>query len=279
MPPFFRIQKEPTMLVSFLVYLLGGAVAGVLAGLLGVGGGIVIVPMLVEVFRAQGMPAAHIMHMALGTSLASIMFTSVASFMAHHRRGAVDWSVVRNITPGIITGTLFGSWVASLLSTGFLKGFFALFLFYVAAQMLLDIKPKGGRNLPGLPGLFGVGNVIGLVSALVGIGGGTLSVPFLVWCNMTMHTAVGASAAIGFPIALSGCLGNIVTGWKAADLPAMSLGYVYLPATVGLAAASMFTAKHGARLAHALPVSKLKKIFAALLLAMGTRMLWSLLAN
>ena len=207
MPPFFRIQKEPTMLVSFLVYLLGGAVAGVLAGLLGVGGGIVIVPMLVEVFRAQGMPAAHIMHMALGTSLASIMFTSVASFMAHHRRGAVDWSVVRNITPGIITGTLFGSWVASLLSTGFLKGFFALFLFYVAAQMLLDIKPKGGRNLPGLPGLFGVGNVIGLV------------------------------------------------------------------------AASMFTAKHGARLAHALPVSKLKKIFAALLLAMGTRMLWSLLAS
>ena len=165
----------------WLMYVALGAFAGVLAGLLGVGGGLVIVPVLTFIFTAQHLPDAHILHLALGTSLASIMFTSVSSLRAHHQRGAVDWMVVRRISLGIMVGTLGGSWVAAQLSTRFLKAFFVVFLYYVATQMLLNIKPKPHRQLPGMTALFGVGGVIGGVSSLVGIGGGSLSVPFLTW--------------------------------------------------------------------------------------------------
>ncbi|HXV21903.1 MAG TPA: sulfite exporter TauE/SafE family protein, partial [Desulfuromonadales bacterium] len=224
---------------------------------------------------AQHLPDTYILHLALGTSLASIMFTSVSSFRAHHARGAVNWQVVRTISVGILTGTLFGSWVAAQLTTNFLKGFFILFLYYVALQMLLNIRPKPSRTLPGSGGMFGVGNVIGGVSSLVGIGGGSLSVPFLTWCNLPMHNAVGTSAAIGFPIAVAGAVGYVINGLAAASLPDGSLGFVYLPALAGVALASIFTAPIGARLAHSLPVSQLKKIFALLLIVMGSKMLLS----
>jgi uncharacterized membrane protein YfcA len=233
------------------------------------------VPILTFIFTAQGLPAEHILHLALGTSLASIMFTSVSSLRAHHARGAVDWLVVRRITPGILAGTFFGSWVAAQLSTRFLKGFFVVFLYYVALQMLLNIRPKPHRQLPGRLALFGVGGAIGGVSSLVGIGGGSMSVPFLVWCNVTMHNAIGTSAAIGFPIALAGAAGYLINGLPVA-LPPHSLGYIYLPALTGVAAASIVTAPLGARLAHSLPIAGLKKIFALLLIVMGTKMLLSL---
>lgn len=261
---------------TWIIYMVLGSVAGVLAGLLGVGGGLVIVPMLNFAFAYQDFSPHVIQHMALGTSLGTIIFTSISSFRAHHKRGAVNWSIVKSITPGILTGTFFGAWVAAQLSTGFLKGFFAVFLLYVGTQMLLDIKPKGGRQTPGTAGMFGVGNVIGLVSALVGIGGGTLSVPFMVWCNLTMHNAVGTSSAIGLPIAVAGALGYLVQGWSVPDLPGPHLGYLYIPALVGIAAVSMFTAPFGARLAHSLPVPKLKKVFAVLLYAMAAKMIWGL---
>lgn len=260
---------------AWLLYLALGAFAGVLAGLLGVGGGLIIVPILTFIFTYQGMPPEHILHLALGTSLASIMFTSVSSLRAHHKRGAVDWSVVRRITPGIMIGTFMGSWVAAQLSTRFLKAFFVVFLYYVATQMLLDIKPKPHRQLPGSAAMFGVGGAIGAVSSLVGIGGGSMSVPFLTWCNVVMHTAVGTSAAIGFPIALAGAAGYLING-LGANLPKLTLGFIYLPALVGVAAASIFTAPLGARLAHSLPVGRLKKAFALLLLFMGSKMLLSL---
>lgn len=260
---------------AWLLYLSLGAFAGVLAGLLGVGGGLVIVPILTFIFTAQGLPGEHILHLALGTSLASIMFTSVSSLRAHHARGAVDWLVVRRITPGILAGTFFGSWVAAQLSTRFLKGFFVVFLYYVALQMLLNIRPKPHRQLPGRLALFGVGGAIGGVSSLVGIGGGSMSVPFLVWCNVTMHNAIGTSAAIGFPIALAGAAGYLINGLPVA-LPPHSFGYIYLPALTGVAAASIVTAPLGARLAHSLPIAGLKKIFALLLIVMGTKMLLSL---
>ncbi|OGU16392.1 MAG: hypothetical protein A2076_03145 [Geobacteraceae bacterium GWC2_53_11] len=260
----------------WLMYIALGAFAGVLAGLLGVGGGLVIVPVLTFIFTAQHMPDSHILHLALGTSLASIMFTSVSSLRAHHLRGAVDWVVVRRISLGIMAGTFGGSWVAAQLSTRFLKGFFVVFLYYVATQMLLNIKPKPHRQLPGLPAMFGVGGVIGCVSSLVGIGGGSLSVPFLTWCNVAIHRAIGTSAAIGFPIALAGAAGYVVNG-LSAPLPPHSLGFVYLPALTGIAAASVATAPLGAKLAHSLPIDKLKKIFALLLIVMGTKMLVSLL--
>ncbi|MEW5773271.1 MAG: sulfite exporter TauE/SafE family protein [Thermodesulfobacteriota bacterium] len=264
------------MLSILLAYAAVGGVAGILAGLFGIGGGLVIVPMLVFAFTRQGVPQDIMMQAALATSMASIMFTAVSSFLAHHRRGAVRWDIVRRIAAGILLGAFLGSAVASRLPTAFLKGFFVLFLYYVAYSLLLGRKPKPSRQLPGNAGMFGMGNLIGVVSSWVGIGGGTLSVPFMLWCNVPPHTAVGTSAAIGFPIAVAGTVGYVVNGLHAAGLPDWSLGFVYLPALAGIVAASVLTAPLGVRLAHALPVDRLKKAFAVLLLVVATRMAWGL---
>lgn len=265
--------RTEIIMTYILLYLALGAFAGLLAGLLGVGGGLVIVPILTFIFTAQQMPAPFILHLALGTSLASIMFTSISSLRAHHGRGAVNWQVFRSITPGILVGTLLGSWVAAQLSTHFLKVFFVLFLYYVALQMLLNVKPKPSRQLPGTGGMFGMGGVIGGVSSLVGIGGGSMSVPFLTWCNVSLHNAIGTSAAIGFPIAFAGAVGYVANGLAVKSLPHYSFGFVYLPALLGIAVVSILTAPFGARLAHSLPVAQLKRFFAFLLIVMGTKML------
>jgi uncharacterized protein len=254
------------------MYIALGGVAGILAGLLGVGGGIVIVPALTFIFTAQRLSPEYTVHLAVGTSLATILFTSVASSRAHHGRGAVDWPIVRSISPGIVVGTLAGSWVAAQMTTRFLKGFFVAFIAYVALQMLLDIRPKPSRSLPGGMTVTGVGGIIGGISSLVGIGGGSMSVPFLVWCNVAMHRAIGTSAAIGFPIAAAGAAGYVANGF-AMPLPPLCVGFVYLPALVGVACASFITAPLGARMAHRLPVGGLKKIFAVLLLATGAKLL------
>ncbi len=262
---------------ALLLYLFLGSFAGILAGLLGVGGGIVIVPMLTFAFTIQHFPDAHMHHVALGTSLATIMFTSVASLRAHHAHGAVNWQVVRQITPGIFIGTIIGSWVVAQLGATFLKAFFVVFLFYVALQMILDIRPKTTRQLPNKWAVSGVGTFIGGISSMVGIGGGTLSTPFLIWCNFPFRSAIGTSAAIGFPIALSGTIGYIINGWNVQNLPPNCVGFINLPALAGVAVASFITAPFGARLAHTLPVPRLKKIFAFLLIATGTKMLITLL--
>ncbi len=265
------------MFETILIYSGVGAVAGILAGLFGIGGGLVIVPMLVYLFGRQGMTPEVIMHVALGTSMASIMFTAVSSFMAHHRRGAVDWSIVRRIVIGILIGTFLGSRVAAAMPTVALKTFFVIFLIWVAWRILASSKTTASRGLPGRWGMFGVGNGIGVVSSWVGIGGGTLSVPFMLWCGVPAHTAVGTSAAIGLPIAIAGSVGYIVNGLAATGLPEWSLGFVYLPALVGIVVLSVFTAPLGVRLAHSLPVPRLKKAFAVLLLVVAARMAWGLL--
>jgi len=259
------------------LYLLVGAIAGVLAGLLGIGGGLVIVPMLTFVFTSQGIAHEHILHMALGTSLASILFTSVSSMVSHHKRGAVVWSVVFRITPGILVGTFAGAWIASMLSTNFLKGFFGVFLIYVGTQMLLGIKPKPTRDIPATGGIFCAGSIIGVFSSLVGIGGGTLSVPFLAWCNTKIHRAIGTSSAIGFPIAIAGTLGYIINGLGVPGLPSMSLGFINLTALMGIVATSVLTAPFGVKLAHSLPIDNLKRIFAVLLYIVGVKMLASII--
>ncbi|MDR3630666.1 MAG: sulfite exporter TauE/SafE family protein [Desulfocapsaceae bacterium] len=260
-----------------MMYFAVGLISGLLAGLLGVGGGLVIVPMLIFCFTKQGIPSGLIMHMALGTSLACIIFTSISSFMSHHRRGAVDWAIVKRLIPGILIGTFLGTMVASRLSTGFLKAFFCVFLYSVATQMLLNKKAKASRELPGNIGMFGVGSTIGLASALVGIGGGSLSVPFMMWCNVAAHRAIGTSAAIGFPIAIAGAVGYAVNNPGAASMPPYSLGYVYLPAMLFIVCFSVLTAPLGAKLAHALPVDKLKRIFALFLYVVATKMLWNVI--
>lgn len=254
-----------------------GLIGGLLAGLLGVGGGLVIVPLLIFCFTKQSVQNEVIMHLALGTSLASIIFTSISSFIAHHKRGAVDWSIVKQITPGIIIGTFVGTIVAAMLSTEFLKFFFCVFLYSIATQMVANRKPKASRELPSSTGVSAVGSVIGIASSLVGIGGGSLSVPFMLWCNVTAHKAIGTSAAIGFPIALTGTFGYIVNNLDVAGLPPYSLGYVYLPALLFTVCFSVLTAPLGAKLAHTLPVEKLKKIFAIFLYVVATKMVWDLL--
>ncbi len=264
------------MLASFLLFILFGAVAGVLAGLLGIGGGLVIVPILVFTLPSLGAPDAHLMNLALGTSLASIIFTSISSLRSHNKRGAVRWDVFWPISPGILAGTFIGALSTAWMPTHILKGIFLVFLYYAAGNMLFGRKPKASRQLPAAPGMVAAGGVIGFVSSLVGIGGGTLSVPFLAMCNIEMHTAIGTAAAIGLPIALAGTAGNIWGGWSATGLPGFSIGFVYLPGLIGIVSASMLTAPLGAKLAHRLPVAQLKKIFAVLLLVVATKMLISI---
>ena len=261
----------------WLSYPLLGVVVGFFAGLLGVGGGAIMVPVLTSLFVAQGFPVQVVVHLALGTSMAAIVITSLSSLRAHHRHGAVRWEIVRAITPGILLGTFAATFVASRVNSLPLALFFVCFMTYVAVQMLVNIKPKPSRELPGPFGMSVVGAGIGGVSALVAIGGGSLSVPFMTWCNVKAHDAIGTSAAIGLPIALAGTVGYLVNGWGAAQAPAATLGFIYLPALVLVSSASFFTAPVGARLAHRLPVPVLKKIFAAVLLSLCAKMLYSLL--
>lgn len=259
------------MLMYWLCYGLTGVLTGIFAGLFGVGGGLIVVPILTILFTAQQMPEAHVLHLAIGTSLASILFTSLSSMHAHHGHGAVEWTIVRKISIGILAGAFLGSWLAAQLSTRFLKIFFVLFLFYVSVRLLLNVKPSPGKQY-GAAGIFGVGSLIGAVSSLVGIGGGTMSVPFLLRCNVSMHNAIGTSAAIGFPIALAGAVGYAIQGSKASGLPVNTLGFIYLPALLAVSLASITTAPLGAKLAHHLPVVMLKKVFAGLLVILGIKM-------
>ena len=254
-------------------YLAVGAFVGFFAGLLGVGGGLVTVPALAMIFSAQHFAADHVLHLALGTSMAAILFTSISSLREHHRHGAVIWTVVRDITPGILIGTALGTVLARQVSTRALAIFFAAFVVFVAVQMMFNLKPRPSRQLPGRLAVAGVGAGIGAVSSLAAIGGGTLTVPFLTWCNVKVHNAIGTSAAVGFPIALGGAVGYIVNGLSVAELPQWSLGFVYLPALAWLVASSMLTAPLGARTAHRLPVPTLKRIFAGVLVLLSAKML------
>jgi len=265
------------MLQDLVFYLLGGAAAGVLAGLFGVGGGTILVPVLLLLFGHSGVPQELWMHMAVGTSLAVIVLNAVSSIRAHHRRGAVRWPIVWGLTPGVVLGALGGAWIADGLTSRTLGLIFAIFLLLVGLQLLTARQPKPQRQLPGFAGLAGAGGVIGVVSALVGIGGGSLTVPFLAWCNVAMAQAVATSAAVGLPIAIAGAVGFIVTGLSHAGLPAWSLGYIYLPAFIGMAGAGMATAPLGARLAHALPAQRLKQAFGAFLLLVSARMFYVML--
>ncbi|HOP63931.1 MAG TPA: sulfite exporter TauE/SafE family protein [Spirochaetota bacterium] len=264
-------------MLVILSYLLVGSMVGVLAGLLGVGGGVVIVPALTMVFTFQGLPEEYIHHMALGTSLATIVFTSFSSIRAHHKRGAVIWTIVFRIAPGILIGTFSGAWIASQLSSYFLKVFFMFFLIYSAVHILIGIKPEATRDLPGGFWVSGVGVIIGVLSSFVGIGGGVMSVAFMTWCNVNMHKAVGTSSAIGFPLAVSGAAGYILSGLSVTGLPGDALGFVHLTALAGISSASILTAPIGARLAHSLPVNALKRVFACFLIVIAARMAWGFL--
>jgi len=260
----------------WLSYPLLGAFAGFIAGLFGVGGGLTLVPLLFMLYSAQDFPQEHVMHLALGTSMATIVFTSIASMRAHHAHGVVRWDIVRSMAAGLVVGTLGGSLIASHVPTRPLAMIFTVIVYYASAQMMLNFAPKPMRVLPGAAGLFLAGLVIGLVSSVVSAGGGFMSIPFIVWNNVAIHAAVGTSAALGFPIAVAGVIGYVASGWSAGGLPPYSLGYVYLPGFVGVVALSFVTAPLGARLAHLLSVKQLKRVFGGFLALLATKMLFTL---
>lgn len=245
--------------------ILMGACAGYLAGLMGIGGGMIMVPFMAFILTAKGFPADYVVKMAVATSLATICFTSLSSVRAHHQRGAVLWPVVKLLAPGILLGSLIGAQIAVALPTKILSTLFALFVAFSATQMFLDRKPKPTRTLPGGLGMFGMGNLIGLLSSLVGAGGAFVSVPFMTWCNVKIHEAVGTSSALGFPIALAGTLGYIWAGQDMPNMPPGSVGYLYVPGLVFIALASMSTAPLGARTAHRMDIRPLKRVFAVAL--------------
>ena len=273
--PLSRLLSN--MLTIILLYLLCGATAGFLSGLIGIGGGLVVVPLLNMIFRLQNdIPPDMIMHLAVGTSLSSILFTAVSSARSHARLDGVRWDYVRGLTPAIVLGTLCAAWLASRMSTIGLRAFFVVFLIAIATQMLLDFYPHPRKTIPGRVALAGAGFTIGGVSSLVGLGGGSMSVPFLCWCGVDMRQAVGTSAALSWPIAVAGTLGFIVVGWGDPGLPDWTLGYIDIPATLGIACSSVFFAPLGVRVAHAVSVPALRKFFAIFLYVTAGEMLWNL---
>ncbi|MDY0205256.1 MAG: sulfite exporter TauE/SafE family protein [Pseudomonas sp.] len=255
--------------MEFALYLLLGAAAGVLAGLFGVGGGLIIVPVLVFSFSTQGFAPEILTHLAVGTSLATIVFTSINSIREHHRRGAVQWDLFRWLTPGILGGAAVGGVTAALINGPLLQKFIGVFAITIAIQLALNLTPKAVRPQPQRPELIAAGGVIGWASAIFGIGGGSLTVPFLIWRSVAVQKAVATSAACGFPIAVAGAVVFMVTGWNESQLPPWSAGFVYLPALLGIALTSVFFARFGAKLAHQLSPVLLKRLFALLLTVVG----------
>lgn len=259
------------------LYFAAGAFVGFLAGLLGIGGGMTLVPVLASMFAAQHFAPDHVVHLALGTGMASIMFTSSASVRAHHRLGGVDWSLVKRVGPAMVVGTLLSTALSGWVPQRALALAFGVIVYAGATQILLGRKPSAARTLPGTPALLAIGVVIGAICGLVSAGGAFLTVPFMLFCGVSMTTAIGTGAALGVPVAVMGTLGYVFSGWSVPGLPSMAVGFVYLPALVGLVAGSVLTAPLGARTAHRLPLGILRKVFACLLYALATKMLWTYL--
>lgn len=258
-----------------IAYALTGAVVGFLAGLLGIGGGMTLVPVFSAMFQAQSLSVDHTVHLALATAMASVVFTSSSSVLAHHRLGSVDWSIVRRMAPGMVAGSLLSTLAAGWLSQRVLALGFALIVYGGATQMLLGRKPAPGRTLPGPLPMTALGLGIGVICGLVSAGGAFLTVPLMLAWGVAMRMAIGTAAAVGVPVAVVGMAGYVISGWRVPNLPEYSLGFVYLPALLAIVAASVLTAPFGARLAHRLPVATMKRVFALLLYLLATKMVVS----
>ena len=266
------MMLEPLLVVELALLGLG---TGFLAGLLGIGGGMLMVPFITIILTNRSVPADLAIKMAIATSMATIMFTSLSSVRAHHQRGAVRWDIVKRLSPGIVMGSIVGSLgVFALLKGAYLSIFFALFVSFSATQMLLKRKPKPSRQLPGTAGQLAAGSLIGFLSGLVGAGGAFISVPFMTWCNISIQNAVATSAALGFPIALANATGFAISGQSVQNLPEASFGYIWLPALTVIAICSVMTAPLGAKAAHSMEVGKLRCVFASVLYMLATYMLF-----
>ena len=264
------MDLQPQIIIELALL---GTCTGFLAGLLGIGGGMVMVPFITFMLSHRGVEDDLAVKMAIATSMATIIFTSISSVRAHHKRGAVRWDLVKGLAPGIVLGSMLGSvGVFALLKGSYLAVFFGLFVGFSATQMFLDKKPAPSRQVPGFAGQLAAGGGIGFLSGLVGAGGGFISVPFMTWCNVAIHNAVATSAALGFPIAVANVLGYIWSGLALEGLPEGAFGYIWLPALGVIAMCSVITAPLGAKAAHNLPVKKLKRVFASMLYLLAAYM-------
>ena len=262
---------EPTLIAAFLAL---GTVVGFLAGLLGIGGGMTMVPLLTFVFTRQGLPPEHVVQIAIATATATILFTSTASVREHQRHHAILWSVVAGMAPGLIIGSLVGPLIVGAMSTPVVSGFFAVFVAAAATNIWIDRQPKPTHRLPGRGGLIAVGAVISVISSMVGAGGAFLTVPFMAACNVPTRNCVATAAAIGLPVAATATAGFIIAGLRETGLPPHTIGYVHVPALLVIVAASIVSAPFGARAAHRWPVKMLKRVFAIVLYALAAYMLW-----
>ncbi len=261
------------MITILVTCALTGLVAGFLAGLLGIGGGLVIVPLLMIVFSTQGCAPEVVVPLALGTSLASIIFTSLSSLHAHHELGAVDWPIFKTMLPGIAFGSLLGAAVVSHVPANVLRDIFITYALLAAIQMLVNMQPKPATGAPGRLGIIFTGGIVGGTSMLAGIGGALITVPFMLRNNVPARIAIGTSAAIGLPVALAGTIGYVTAGMHSEYLPEYAVGFVHLPALAAIVVASMLSAPLGARISQRLPVAVLKRIFAGVLLVTAGKML------
>lgn len=260
-------------MIWFAVYVGAGAVIGLLAGMLGIGGGMTLVPILAALFTAQGFAPNHVVHLALATAMASIVFTSASSVREHYRLGGVDFDIVKRLASGMIVGSLLATLASGWIEQRHLAMAFAIIVYAGATQIIINRKPQASRPLPGPLPLFGIGIGLGVICGLVSAGGAFLTVPLMLWFGVPMRRAIGTAAAIGIPIAVVGTVGYLVSGWNVASLPPYAVGFIYTIALVGLVSGSMLTAPFGARLAHRLPVLVLRRIFAVLLYVLATKML------
>lgn len=262
-------------MIWLVAYVTAGAAVGFLAGLLGIGGGMTLVPILAALFSAQHFAPDYVVHMALATGMASIVFTSIASVREHWKLGGVDFGIVKRMAPGAVVGSLLATGASAWIPQRQLALSFAVIVFLGATQMLLNRKPKASRSLPGPGPLFMVGTAIGAISGLVSAGGAFLSIPFMLWCGVPMHKTIGTAAMIGLPLALVGAIGYVLSGMGIPNLPSDTIGFISLTALIGLICGSVVTAPYGARLAHRLPVLTLKRIFACLLYLLAAKMAWT----
>lgn len=262
-------------LTWLLAYALGGASAGFLAGLLGVGGGMTIVPIISTVLTAQKVAPDHVIHIALATAMCSIVFTSSATALQHHKRGAVDWAMFKRMSPGMVLGTLLATATSSYIPQRLLAVAFSIIVVVAGVQILVGKKPGPGKTPPGTPVIFAYGFCVGVIAGLVSAGGAFLTVPFMMYCGMPMIMAIGTGVVLAIPIAIMGSIGYIISGWSVAGLPQYSLGFIYLPALAAIVCTSVLVVPVGVRLAHRLPVQRLRQFFAVLLFLLAAKMLYS----
>ncbi|CAK7020598.1 MAG: hypothetical protein DELT_02407 [Desulfovibrio sp.] len=261
------------MLEALLLYVLFGSMVGILAGLMGAGGAMLLVPILHFTLAKQGVDPAIIHHMAIATTMANILFTSTAATYSHHKRGVVPWRAVAWIVPGILAGAFAGSYATAYIAARPLTLAFACFLVYGAIQMFVEIKPKASRHMPGIPGKIMIGLFIGLLSGLLGIGGAAITMPILLICGVPVLSVIAAAGAFGFPVAVAGCIGFALTAWGYPTLPPYSLGFIYLPALAGLVPSSMLTAPLGVKLSHSLSPKTVRRGVGVFMLFMAFQLI------